>query len=101
MILPRLPKEQLEQLHLERKEQIIQAAIQVFSRFGFSKTNMSKIADEVGISHGLIYHYFKSKEELFNILIEQAAKTSITEIGNLVDQALGSTLDKIRLLTEI
>lgn len=96
--MPRLPK---EQLHEERKKQIIQAAIHVFSRWGVSKAKMSKIADEAGISHGLIYHYFKSKEELFNVLIEQAAKTSVTEIENLVRHAPGSPLEKIRLLTEV
>lgn len=87
------------QLHDERKEQITQAAIKVFSRRGIHGTKMNMIAEEAGISHGLFYHYFKSKDELFTSLIQEAVETSLTEIESL-NQASSSPLDKIRLLTE-
>jgi AcrR family transcriptional regulator len=48
----------------ERRSQIIQSAIQVFTRLGFAKTRMDDVASESGLSKGLLYWYFKSKEEI-------------------------------------
>ena len=48
----------------ERKKQIIEAAISVFARNGFHKTRMDDIATESKISKGLLYWYFKSKDEI-------------------------------------
>ncbi|MEO8610114.1 MAG: TetR/AcrR family transcriptional regulator [Chloroflexota bacterium] len=54
----------------DRREQIIDAALQVFSQKGFERTTNKDIADEAGITPGLIYHYFKSKEDLLKAAIE-------------------------------
>jgi AcrR family transcriptional regulator len=89
----------LQQLYDERKEQIKKAAIRVFSRRGIPGTKISMIAQEAGVSHGLFYHYYTSKEDLFTTLIQEAVETSLAEFGNL-HQASGTPLDKIRLMTE-
>lgn len=48
-----------------RKESIIQAAIQVFSKKDFQSAGISEIAQLAGVADGTIYQYFKSKEDLF------------------------------------
>jgi TetR/AcrR family fatty acid metabolism transcriptional regulator len=48
-----------------RRESIIQAAIEVFSKKDFKNANISEIAQKAGIADGTIYQYFKSKEALF------------------------------------
>lgn len=48
----------------ERRTQIIESAINVFSRQGFSNTRMDDVAAESGLSKGLLYWYFKSKDEI-------------------------------------
>ena len=48
----------------EVKERIINAAIKVFSIYGYSKTPVHLIADEAGVSKGLVFWYFNSKDEL-------------------------------------
>lgn len=48
-----------------KKQEIIQAALQVFSRYGFAKTKMIDVANAAGIGKGTIYEYFRSKEEIF------------------------------------
>ena len=58
-------KDQTTQLRTERKAQILQAASNVFSHIGFHAANVSDVAREAQVSQGTIYHYFKSKEELF------------------------------------
>jgi TetR/AcrR family fatty acid metabolism transcriptional regulator len=48
-----------------RRESIIQAAIQVFSKKGFQAAGISEIAQRAGVADGTIYQYFKNKEDLF------------------------------------
>lgn len=48
----------------ERRTQIIESAINVFSRQGFNNTRMDDVAAESGLSKGLLYWYFKSKDEI-------------------------------------
>jgi AcrR family transcriptional regulator len=48
----------------ERRSQIIESAIKVFAREGFAKTRLDDVAAEAGLSKGLLYWYFRSKEEI-------------------------------------
>ena len=48
----------------ERHAQIIESAIKAFARQGFASTRMEDVATESGLSKGLLYWYFKSKEEI-------------------------------------
>ena len=53
---------------IDKRRQILDAAIRVFARQGFHSTRVADIADEAGVAYGLVYHYFKSKEEVLNEL---------------------------------
>ncbi len=53
-----------------RKAEIVQAAIQAFSRKGYHRTKVSDITKEVGISTGTFYIYFENKRELFIEVVE-------------------------------
>ncbi|MBI1222516.1 MAG: TetR family transcriptional regulator [Bacteroidetes bacterium] len=66
--MPRSPK-QIEQLKKEKKTQILEASLRVFSSNGFKGATISMIAEEAGISKGLLYTYFKDKENLLDELI--------------------------------
>ena len=54
----------------DRRDQIIDAAMQVFAQKGFSGATNKDIAREAGITPGLIYYYFESKEDLLKMIIE-------------------------------
>jgi AcrR family transcriptional regulator len=54
----------------DRREQIIDAAMRVFSQKGFTRATNKDIARAAGITPGLIYYYFESKEKLLEALIE-------------------------------
>lgn len=62
----------IEKIKKERYEQIIRAAERLFARRGFGSTKMSDIATEAGVSHGLVYKYFESKEVIFRKIVEEA-----------------------------
>jgi AcrR family transcriptional regulator len=50
----------------EREQLILRAAMKVFTRKGFHKARMADIATEANVSYGLAYHYFESKDALFD-----------------------------------
>ena len=54
-----------------KREQILDAALEVFSRKGVYATRIADIATEAGIAYGLVYHYFKNKEEILSTIFEQ------------------------------
>ena len=54
----------------DRREQIIDAAMRVFAQKGFSRASNKDVAREAGITPGLIYYYFESKEALLMAIVE-------------------------------
>ena len=57
-----------QQAAAERRRQILDAAVAVFARQGFNQCRVSDIADEAGVAYGLVYHYFRSKDEVLDTL---------------------------------
>ncbi len=54
-----------------KQEAIFRAALKVIKKRGFHKARMADIAAEAGTSYGLVYHYFASKEDLFDAIQER------------------------------
>jgi TetR/AcrR family fatty acid metabolism transcriptional regulator len=52
----------------EKRRVILDAAVRVFARQGFNQCRVSDIADEAGVAYGLVYHYFRSKDEVLDTL---------------------------------
>ena len=69
-------QEQYRQMKDEMREKIYSGALRVFSRRGYAATRISDIAKACGISHGLLYHYFSSKDEIFTDLVLNAVTSS-------------------------
>lgn len=55
----------------EKRRLIIDAAVRVFARDGYHTSRVGDIAEEAGIAHGLLYHYFSSKEEVLATLFRE------------------------------
>ena len=68
------------------RETIIEAAREIFARFGFRKATMDEIARTARKGKSSLYHYFKSKEEVFQAVIEQEAAEVMAEIFRAVQQ---------------
>ena len=54
----------------DRRTSIINAALGVFSKYGYKKSPMNEIAEEAGISKSLLFYYFKNKKELYLYLLK-------------------------------
>jgi AcrR family transcriptional regulator len=64
-----------------RREQIIDAAMHVFAKKGFARATNRDVAHEAGITTGLIYYYFESKEALLKAVLEAYSPAQVlTEI---------------------
>lgn len=82
----------------DRKLEIISAARELFQSKGYDKVTMQDVMDSVGIAKGTIYHYFKSKEELFEAVIEEIVETSIERMQLLMQKTKGTALEKMQIL---
>ena len=49
---------------VDKRRLILDAAVRVFARDGFHTSRVGDIAEEAGVAHGLLYHYFSSKDEV-------------------------------------
>ena len=59
-----------EEQREKRREEILAAGLDLFIRKGYVATKISDIAAQVGMSVGLLFHYFQSKENLYEELIK-------------------------------
>lgn len=70
----------------EIRETIINVARNIFAKFGFRKTTMEEIAQAARKGKSSIYHYFNSKEDIFNAVVEKetnALHFALTEAVNM------------------
>lgn len=83
---------------LEVKERIIESATKYFSKYGFHKTTMDEIAKNIHKAKGVLYYYFRSKEELFNEVLKKelgTLKEALLEIVQSNNNALTKLTDYI------
>ena len=83
-------EEQNSIIRNESRKAILDAALHVFAEDSYHGASVSKIAKKAGVSKGLMYNYFKSKEELLKTLMFEIAdkfieRMHIPENGNLTD----------------
>lgn len=65
-------KAQFEAMQDAAREKILDAGLFLFARKGLAATGVTEIAREAGVSLGLMYHYYASKEDLFSALVNMA-----------------------------
>lgn len=66
---------------LERRNEIIDTAEQLFNARGYEQTTVSDIVKQVGVAQGLFYYYFKSKEEVLEAIAERYATQFINTLS--------------------
>lgn len=86
-------------LAARRKQEIIDAALQVFGEKGYHAAKIEDIAAILGIGHGTFYRYFKNKLDIFNHVMEWII-SSIAELVADVDPWEPQTLEEYRLQLE-
>jgi len=84
----------------ERRNQILEAASNVFSERGLQKARMDDIVHESGLSKGALYWYFKSKDEIINAILRRYLDHELAVIKKLADQP-GSAEQRLRKFVDL
>jgi AcrR family transcriptional regulator len=71
----------------ERRREILMGAARAFARAGYDATNMDQIAHQCGLAKGHIYHYFRSKEEIFTEIRIDAVSRIIENLTAIASAA--------------
>ena len=79
-------REPTQNRSIEKKEKIIKIGFKVICQKGYYNTNTAEIAKEAGVSTGIVYQYFKDKEDIFLQGVEQYAKNLMFPIINITEK---------------
>ncbi|MBW2228768.1 MAG: TetR/AcrR family transcriptional regulator [Deltaproteobacteria bacterium] len=80
----------------DKRGLILESAIKVFARTGYHGSRVSDIAREAGIAYGLVYHYFKNKEEILETIFEEQWSGFLGAVDAIAD---GSSATEDKLLS--
>jgi TetR/AcrR family fatty acid metabolism transcriptional regulator len=84
----------------ERRHTILRAAIEVFARKGYHGCRIADVASEAGVAYGLVYHYFKNKDELLETVFETGWRGFITRVRS-VAEGEGTLEQKVRRIADV
>lgn len=84
----------------ERWLEIVRTARRLFQTHEYDQVTMQDVIESVGIAKGTIYHYFKSKNELLEAVINDIVEECIRKMQKVLDTSSGNALQKIRMLIE-
>jgi AcrR family transcriptional regulator len=73
---------------VDKRRQILDAAIRVFAQRGFTQCRVSDIAEEAGVAYGLVYHYFGSKDAVLDTLFLERWDVMVELIGDIDRQQI-------------
>ncbi|MFP5213206.1 MAG: TetR/AcrR family transcriptional regulator [Acidobacteriota bacterium] len=68
------PRETFNNLEDDKKERILDAAVEEFSHHGFKQASLNRLVQRLGIAKGSIFQYFGNKEGLFNVIFDHAVE---------------------------
>lgn len=83
-----------------RKAEIVQAARELIQTKEYEKMTLQDVMDRLGIAKGTIYHYFKSKEELLEAVVENIVNEHFEKMQTLIQETKGTALEKMQILLE-
>lgn len=84
----------------DKRQQLLGAAVRVFARKGFHASRVGDIAEEAGVAHGLLYHYFKSKNQVLEAVFHENWSILVARIES-VEETEEPAADQIRHIAAI
>ena len=83
-----------------RREELLDLALRLFLDAGYERTSVERVTTEAGLAKGTFYHYFASKQDLLEQLVERFTDGLFEEIETaLAEVEGGSAIDRFRALT--
>src|ERR1700680_4142887 len=88
---------------MSSRKRILDAAMEVFARFGYRRASMDQVAEAAGLTRQAVYHHFKNKEALFRAAVEalhDGALEAAAAAGAAAEQAGRSLADVLAIQIE-
>ncbi len=82
--MPKTPA-QIKAIHQEKRSLIVQTALQLFAERGYHSSSISQIAKQAGISKGLIYNYFESKDAILETIILDGINLMMSSLNGITE----------------
>jgi AcrR family transcriptional regulator len=76
------PRRRRRMAPVDRREQLLQAALRIAARGGITTVSLADVTAEAGVSVGLLYHYFSTKEDLLAAAVDRAADTLLAALDD-------------------
>lgn len=92
--------ENFEKISEEKKNRIIKAALKEFALKGYEGASTNSIVKEVGISKGMIFHYFENKKNLYLYILDYCAELYFEKTKEICEKSHNSTFEKFNQLLE-
>jgi len=84
----------------DKRRQLLDAAVRVFARKGFHASRVGDIAEEAGVAHGLLYHYFKSKDQVLEAVFQENWNLLVARVES-VEETDEPAADQLRHIAAI
>ena len=84
----------------DKRCQLLDAAVRVFARKGFHASRVGDIATEAGVAHGLLYHYFESKDQVLEAVFQENWSLLVARIES-VEKTDEPAADQLRHISAI
>lgn len=81
-----------------RRALIVEAARELFASQGYDGTSIQDVLTKLAIAKGTLYHYFRSKEELLEAVVESIVDESLAKMRELLDKSQGTALERLEAL---
>jgi TetR/AcrR family transcriptional regulator, fatty acid metabolism regulator protein len=84
----------------DKRRQLLDAAVRVFARKGYHASRVGDIAEEAGVAHGLLYHYFRSKDEVLECIFRETW-SDILAAARMVEETDEPARDRLSGIAKI
>jgi TetR/AcrR family transcriptional regulator, fatty acid metabolism regulator protein len=84
----------------EKRQVLLDAAVRVFAEKGYHAARVGDIAEEAGVAYGLLYHYFRSKEEVLETIFRTTWTNMIATVGSIAETGEPAR-EQLRKVTEV
>jgi len=91
-----MPEPRFRRRKEDRPQEITEAALAAFAEKGYAATKVDEVAKRAGVSKGLLYLYFKTKEDLFKAVIRSFVVPKIDELTAIIDSSELSSEEFLR-----
>jgi AcrR family transcriptional regulator len=87
-------------ISVDKRRLILDAAVRVFAKRGFHTSRVGDIAEEAGVAHGLLYHYFSSKDEVLETIFRETWTDLLGAVAD-VEASVDSPREQLRQVAAI